>query len=146
RQFEIDMTAPVVTFVSPREGEQRIGAFVDVHGSTEPRSTVELEGEHAAHQVESDAQGAFVVRGVRLALGQNALRARAADRAGNQGGWSMLGLMRSGPPEVIVQLDAPARRSRGETLVARVSLSNETTEPVEWVPLRLMARLAHGGE
>lgn len=83
--FELDKTAPVVTYTSPLAGDALRIPLIRVEGSTEAQAVVFLSvGGYEASAL-ADANGLFVFTQVPLTEGENTISAYARDRAGNVG-------------------------------------------------------------
>lgn len=145
-QFEIDATPPVVVLISPEDGAILRSPTADVTGATEPNATVELIADGAGYSTRADAGGNFVVPRVALALGYNEIAARATDATGNTGDYVRITVERRGKTILQGDLGIPSSHDRLHPLPVSVHLHNESDEPIERLPVRVMARLSDGRE
>ncbi|MGE3972169.1 MAG: Ig-like domain-containing protein [Porticoccaceae bacterium] len=84
-RFQIDTTAPSLSFITPLDGEQTTLASIEARLQSEPESSVRLGVGGFEQTVLADAAGIATFASVPLVFGSNALQASATDRAGNQG-------------------------------------------------------------
>lgn len=85
RTFTVDTVPPGAPTLTAPLADQLVGPNVVIRGSSEPAARVTItEGEAVLGSTTADAQGAFELD-IRLPGGRHVVRARAADRAGNEG-------------------------------------------------------------
>lgn len=84
-RFQIDTTAPLLSFITPLDGDQTTLASIEARLQSEPESSVRLGVGGFEQTVLADAAGIATFASVPLVFGSNALQASATDRAGNQG-------------------------------------------------------------
>lgn len=84
-RFQIDTTAPLLSFITPLDGDQTTLASVEARLQSEPESSVRLGVGGFEQTVLADAAGIATFASVPLVFGSNALQASATDQAGNQG-------------------------------------------------------------
>ncbi|MDC8013722.1 CARDB domain-containing protein [Tahibacter soli] len=144
--FAIDLDAPVLAISSPLDGAVVDTPTIAVTGATEALAKVELDAGAFATQVFADANGAFAVIGATLAPGANTIRARATDRAGNVGSYTVVrvtyeptaattltGTLAPLPPQV---------PRGGPPLALDWTVRNPSASAVADVPVRVALRLA----
>jgi len=84
-RFEIDTSAPPLSFITPQDGDQTTLASIEARLQSEPESSVQLSAGAFVQTVVADASGVASFASVPLVFGNNALQAVASDALGNQG-------------------------------------------------------------
>ncbi len=141
-EFELDLQAPGLRISAPVDNSIIRNPMTHVLGSTEPAATVELEVGATRRSIPADAKGHFRFDDVPLLIGANTIRARAIDRAGNTGAWSMLRVERRGGFALRGALELPPQLRSGQPLPVRVRIWNDAAHAQPAVRMRLIARMA----
>lgn len=84
-RFEIDTSAPQLSFITPLDGDQTTLSSIEARLQSEPESNVQLSAGAFMQTVVADASGVASFASVPLVFGNNPLQAVASDSLGNQG-------------------------------------------------------------
>jgi subtilase family serine protease/flagellar hook assembly protein FlgD/fibronectin type 3 domain-containing protein len=141
--FTIDRTAPTLTFLSPADGSTITQDQVNVVTLSEAGMRVELERGIYASAGNAGPDAHYTFAAVPLDVGDNLVRARAIDAAGNSSAWASLHLTRTATgANVTGTLTASGNQvGVGAALTLHYVVGNATQQSLSSLPVRL--RVVH---
>lgn len=141
--FTVDVDAPAVLVTEPVPGSTVTSAAQAIAGTTEPLADVAVEAPGLTTVVRADASGAFRTAAATLLPGDNTVRLRATDRAGNVGPERTVQVRYQPPTGEALSaqfLHGALNLRRGDPLSVSYRLHNDGVIALSATPLRVQLR------
>uniref|UniRef100_UPI002147512F Ig-like domain-containing protein n=1 Tax=Tahibacter caeni TaxID=1453545 RepID=UPI002147512F len=145
--FTVDREAPAVVVTEPVPDSTVTSAAQAIAGTTEPLADVAVEAPGLTTVVRADASGAFRTAAATLLPGDNTVRLRATDRAGNLGPERIVQVRYQPPTGEALSaqfLHGALSLRRGDPLTVNFRLHNDGATALSATPLRVQLRDAIG--
>ncbi|MBN8741552.1 MAG: hypothetical protein BGP24_19365 [Lysobacterales bacterium 69-70] len=145
--FTVDLDAPAVLVTEPAPDSTVTSAAQTIAGTTEPLADVAVDAPGLTTVVRADASGAFRTAAATLLPGDNTLRLRATDRAGNVGPERVVQVRYQPPTGEALSaqfLHGALSLRRGDPLSVNFRLHNDGVIALTATPLRVQLRDAAG--
>lgn len=136
-RFTIDRTPPQISISAPNDNSSTASTSIPVVAQTEGLIEVALVDATPPYVLRSDAQGMVRFAAVWLSPGENILRLRARDRAGNPSAVAQVRVLRltASPTPVTAEILVPASMPHGEPLTGTLRVTSTqaaSTQPDEF--------------